>query len=307
MRIAVMAAGAVGGYFGARMAAAGHDVAFIARGAHRDAIRRDGLKIESALGDLHLKGVNVTDDPTQVGPVEVVLFAVKLWDTETAGKQTRPLLSHESRVITLQNGVDSVERLAPILGEEATIAGATYVVTTIAKPGVIHHTGTTARIHCGRLDGRPDEMLAGYVEQMKAANVDIILTENMLLDIWKKFVLLSGTSGMTASTRKSLGLIREDSDMRDLLFKLMNETTAVGRAAGVDLPEDFASELDRSIAAFPPTMKASMANDLEAGRPLELDWLAGKVIALGRKYGVPTPAQEAVYAILKPYRAGLIR
>jgi hypothetical protein len=125
-----------------------------------------------------------------------------------------------------------------------------------------------------------------YVEQMKAGNVDITLTENMLLDIWKKFVLLSGTSGMTANTRKSLGLIREDSDMRALLFKLMNETIAVGRAAGVDLPEDFATELDRSVAAFPPTMKASMANDLEAGRPLELDWLAGKVVALGRKFAL---------------------
>jgi 2-dehydropantoate 2-reductase len=235
----------------------------------------------------------VTDDPTQVGPVDVVIFAVKLWDTETAGEQTCPLLGPKSRVITLQNGVDSVERLAPILGEEAVIAGTTYVVTTIAKPGVIHHTGTTARIRCGRLDRRPDAILAGYVEQMKVANVDITLTTNMLLDIWKKFVLLSGTSGMTASTRKSLGLIREDADMRALLFKLMHETTAVGRAAGVDLPEDFAN--------------ASMANDLEAGRPLELDWLAGKVVALGRKYGVPTPAQEAVYAILKPYRAGLVR
>jgi 2-dehydropantoate 2-reductase len=307
MRIAIMAAGAVGGYFGGRLAAAGHDVAFIARGAHRDAIRRDGLKIESALGDLHLNEVNVTDDPTQVGPVEVVLFAVKLWDTETAGEQTLPLLGPESRVITLQNGVDSVERLAPILGEEATIAGTTYVVATIAKPGVIHHTGTTARIHCGRLDRRPDARLAGYVDQMKAAKVDITLTENMLLDIWKKFVLLSGTSGMTASTRKPLGLIREDPDMRALLFKLMHETIAVGRAGGVDLPDVFATELERSIDAFPPTMKASMANDLEAGRPLELEWLAGKVVALGRKYGVPTPAQQAVYAILKPYRAGLIR
>ena len=205
MRIAVMAAGAVGGYFGGRMAAAGHDVAFIARGAHRDAIRRDGLKIQSALGYLHRKDVNVTDDPTQVGPVDVVLFAVKLWDTETAGEQTCPLLGPDTRVITLQNGVDSVERLAPILGQEATIAGTTYVVTTIARPGVIYHTGTTARIHCGRLDGCPDAVLASYVEQIKAANIDIPLTGNMLLDIWKKFVLLSGTSGMTASTRQPLG------------------------------------------------------------------------------------------------------
>ena len=141
----------------------------------------------------------MTDDPTQVGPVDVVLFAVKLWDTETAGEQTCPLLGPDSRVITLQNGVDSVERLAPILGEETTIAGTTYVVTTIAKPGVIHHTGTTARIHCGRLDGRPDAILAGFVEQMKAGNVDIILTKNMLLDIWKKF-------------RVALGHVRHDGE-----------------------------------------------------------------------------------------------
>ena len=134
MRIAVMAAGAVGGYYGARMAAAEHDVTFIARGAHRDAIRRDGLRIESALGDLHLRDVKVTDDPKQVGPVDLVLFAVKLWDTETAAAQTRPLMAANTRVITLQNGVDSVERLVPILGADATIGGATYVVATIMAP-----------------------------------------------------------------------------------------------------------------------------------------------------------------------------
>jgi len=260
MRVAVMAAGAVGGYFGGRMAAAGNDVAFIARGAHGDAIRRDGLKIESALGGLHLRNVNVTDDPKQVGPVDVVLFAVKLWDTETAGEQTRALVGPNTRVITLQNGVDSVERLAPILGDEATIAGTTYVVTNIARPGAIRHTGTVAKIHCGRLDGHPDAVLAGYVEQMKAAGIDV-----------------TPTSG---------------------------ETMAVGRAAGAEFPPDFPAGLDRSVASFPPMMKASMANDLHAGNRLELDWLAGKVIALGRKYGIPTPAQEAVYAILKPYRMG---
>src|SRR3974377_1099920 len=135
MRVAVMAAGAVGGYFGGRLAATGHDVAFIARGAHRDAIRRDGLTVESALGDLHVKDVNVTDDPKQVGPVDVVLFAVKLWDTEKAGEQTRPLVGSNTRVITLQNGVDSVERLAPVLGDNAVIGGTTYVVVYIATAG----------------------------------------------------------------------------------------------------------------------------------------------------------------------------
>jgi 2-dehydropantoate 2-reductase len=307
MRMAVMAAGAVGGYFGGRMAAAGHDVTFIARGAHRDAIRRDGLRIESALGDLHLKDLNVTDDPKQVGPVDVVLFAVKLWDTETAGEQTRPLVGSHTRVITLQNGVDSVERLAPILGDDVTIGGATYIVTTIAKPGVIRHTGARAEVRCGRLDRRPDAVLAGYVQQMKAANIEITLTDHMLLDIWKKFVLLSGTSGITASTRRPLGVIRDDEDMRAFFYRLMHETIGVGRAAGVEFPPDFAAELDRWVASFPPTMKASMANDLDAGRRLELDWLAGKIVALGRKYGIATPGHEAVYAILKPYRMGQVK
>jgi 2-dehydropantoate 2-reductase len=307
MRMAVMAAGAVGGYFGGRMAAAGHDVTFIARGAHRDAIRRDGLRIESALGHLHLKDLNVTDDPKQVGPVDVVLFAVKLWDTETAGEQTRPLVGSHTRVITLQNGVDSVERLAPILGDDVTIGGATYIVTTIAKPGVIRHTGARAEVRCGRLDRRPDAVLAGYVQQMKAANIEITLTDHMLLDIWKKFVLLSGTSGITASTRRPLGVIRDDEDMRAFFYRLMHETIGVGRAAGVEFPPDFAAELDRWVASFPPTMKASMANDLDAGRRLELDWLAGKIVALGRKYGIATPGHEAVYAILKPYRMGQVK
>ena len=307
MRVAAMAAGAVGGYFGARLAAAGHDVAFVARGAHRDALRREGLRIESAIGNLHLKDINVTDDPKQVGPVDLVLFAVKLWDTETAGEQTRPLVGPRTRVITLQNGVDSVERLAPILGDEHAIGGATYVVTNIAQPGVIRHTGAIARVRCGRLDRRRDAILAGYVEEMKRANIDITLADDMLLDLWKKFVLLSGTSSITASTRQPLGVIRDDEDMRAFLFKLMHETLTVGQAAGIVFPQDFPAELENAVRGFSPAMKASMANDLEAGNRLELDWLAGKVVALGRKYAVPTPAQEAVYAILKPYRMGRAR
>lgn len=304
VRMAVMAAGAVGGYFGARIAAAGHDVAFIARGAHRDAIRRDGLRIESPLGNLHLQLVQVTDDPNEIGAVDVVLFAVKLWDTETAGELARPLVGSDTRVITLQNGVDSVERLAPILGSEAVVGGSTYVVTKIARPGVIRHTGTMAKITCGRLDGRTDARLARHVAEIKAAGIDITLSERMLLETWKKFVLLSGTSGATASTRQPLGVIREDADMRAFFFRLMQETMAVARAVGVEFPPDFPAELERAVSSFPPSMKASMANDLEAGNRLELDWLAGKVVALGRTYGIPTPTQEAVYAILKPYRFG---
>jgi 2-dehydropantoate 2-reductase len=304
MRIAVMAAGAVGGYFGARLATAGHDVTFIARGAHRDAIKRDGLKVESTLGDVHLKDAKVTDDPKTVGPVDVVLFAVKLWDTEQAGEQMRPMVGPDTRVITLQNGVDSVERLAPIVGDAAAIGGATYVVSNVPAPGVIRHTGQIAKIRCGRLDRRPDGLLARYVEEMMAAKIDITLSDDMWLDLWKKFALLTGTSGATASTRQFLGVIRDDPDMHTLLRRLMHETVTVGRAAGVPFADDFTVELDRSIASFPPTMRASMANDLEAGNRLELDWLAGKVSGLGRKYSIATPTQDAVYAVLKPFRMG---
>ena len=267
MRIAVMAAGAVGGYYGGRMAAAGHDVTFIARGAHRDAIRRDGLKIESTLGDLHLKDVNVTDDPRQVGPVDLVLFAVKLWDTETAGEQARPLVGAGTRVMTFQNGVDSVERLAPILGDDVTIAGATYVVTKIAAPGVIRHTGTMAIVRCGRLDRRPDAVLAGYVEQMKAANIDVTLADNMLLDLWKKFVVLSGTSGITASTRQPLGVIRDDADMRAFFFKLMHETMAVGRAAGVEFSPDYACRARACGGELPPNDESLDGERPRGGQP----------------------------------------
>ena len=161
MRIAAMAAGAVGGYFGARMAAAGHDVFFIARGAHRDAIAKNGLKIESVHGDLHLPKPNVTDDPATVGPVDIVLFAVKLWDTEKAAELARPLVGPDSRLITLQNGVDSVERIAPILGAEQTIGGVAYIATIIAAPGVIKHTSQFAKMRFGRADKKPDAQAAG--------------------------------------------------------------------------------------------------------------------------------------------------
>jgi 2-dehydropantoate 2-reductase len=299
-----MAAGGVGGYFGARLAAAGHDVTFFARGAHLDAIRKNGLKVESALGNLHLQNVTAADDPSGVAPVDLVLFAVKLWDTERAGEQLRPLVQSHTRIITLQNGVDSVDRLAPILGEANVIGGSTYVVTVIGEPGVIRHTSAFARVRCGRLDGQPDSVLADYVAQIEKAGIEIVLTDQMKTELWKKFVLLSGTSSITSGTRQPLGPIRDDPDMHALLRRLMQETVTVGHAAGVPFADDIAAELDRSIAGFPPTMRASMANDLDAGNRLELDWLAGKVVAIGRKYSLATPTQDAVYAILKPFRMG---
>ena len=305
MRIACMAAGAVGGYFGARMAAAGHDVFFIARGSHLEAIKKNGLKIESAHGDLHLPKPNVTDDPATVGPVDIVLFAVKLWDTEKSAEATKPLVGANTRVITLQNGVDSVERIAPIVGAAHTIGGVTYVVSVIASPGVIKQTSPFQSITCGTSDGRPDAPLQAFVDAAKAAGINITASANIERDRWQKFIFLSATSGATAVTRMPMGPILADSDTRALFKSIMRETLAVGRAKGVALDENYADErmafADKNVT---PTMKASMANDLDRGNRLELDWLAGQVCKLGKQVQVPTPVNDTIYAALKLHRMG---
>jgi 2-dehydropantoate 2-reductase len=305
MRIATMAAGAVGGYFGARLAAAGHDVLFIARGAHRDAMLKNGLKIESVHGDIRLPKPNVIDDPVKIGPVDVVLFAVKLWDTEKAAEQTRPLLGPNTRVITLQNGVDSYERIAPIVGPERAIPGVTYVVAVIDRPGVIKQASEFQSIICGTHDGRPDAPLEAFVDAAKAASIPITLSDNIERDRWRKFVFLSGTSGVTAITRNSMGPILADPDTRALFRNIMLETYAVGRAKGVAIDDGFVDErMAFADANVPPTMKASMANDLDRGNRLELDWLAGEVCRLGKQLDVPTPVNDTVYAALKLHRMG---
>ncbi len=304
MRIAVMAAGALGAYFGARMAAAGHDVFFIARGANLEAIKANGLKIESVHGDLHLPNPNVTDDPAKIGPVDIVLFAVKLWDTEKAAEQALPLVGPDTRVITLQNGVDSPERLAPILGADRVVAGSAYIATVLSAPGVVTHTSPFARMVCGRIDGKPDARLKAFTDAAQAAGIDITLSDAIDRERWQKFVFLVGLSGATASTRKPLGPILQDPDTRAFFRSLMSEVVAVGGAKGVSLPADFVDGRMKFGELSPPNFKASMLHDLERGNRLELDWLAGKVVELGRVLGVPTPANEAVYAVLKLHRMG---
>ena len=308
MRIAIMAAGAVGAYFGARLAVAGHDVFFIARGSHLAAIRKDGLKVQSPHGDVHLPRPNVTNDPAAVGPVDIVLFAVKLWDTEAAATQMLPLLGPNTRVITLQNGVDSYERIAPIVGSERAIPGVSYIVTVIDPPGTIKHTSQIQSIICGTIDGRPDAPLEAFVDAAKQAKIDITLSPDVQRDRWQKFVFLSATSGATTVTRQPMGPVLSDPDTRALFRNLMLETIRVARAKGVNLDKSFADERLRfSDKGVPPTMKASMANDFDRGNRLELDWLAGAVSRLGKELNVPTPVNDTIYAALKLYRMGTPR
>ena len=304
MRIAAMAAGAVGGYFGGRLAAAGHDVTFIARGAHLAAIREHGLKVESVLGDLHLQNVQATSDPGSVGAVDIVLFAVKLWDTEIAAQAARPLVGPATRVITLQNGVDSVERMAPILGGDRVVGGTAHIATVVSAPGQVRHTSQFARLRCGRIDGRDDAQLSAFADAARGAGIDIAVSSKIDLDRWQKFVFLVGLSGITAATRKPLGAVLGDEDTRAWFIDLMREVLAVGQAKGVPLAREFLEDQIKFAHSAPYDFKASMLHDLEAGRRLELDWLAGKVVALGRELGVPTPANAAVYKVLKLSRMG---
>ncbi|HTT49260.1 MAG TPA: 2-dehydropantoate 2-reductase [Pseudolabrys sp.] len=305
MRIAAMAAGAVGGYFGARMAAAGHDVFFIARGANLAAMTTNGLKVESVHGDLHLPKVNATDDPKSVGPVDIVLFAVKLWDTEKAAELARPLIGPNTRLITFQNGVDSVERIAPILGQEHTVCGIAAIATVIDSPGVIKHTSAFAAIRFGHADKHADPVLQAFAEAGKAAKLDIAISEDIEVDRWHKFIFLTAMSGSTAALRSPIGPIIADPELRAFFKQLMEEATAVGRAKGIKLDQAFVdARMAFVMNVVEPTMVASMAHDLDRGNRLELDWLSGKVRALGRELGIPTPASDAVYTVLKLHRMG---
>jgi len=305
MRIAAMAAGAVGGYFGARMAAAGHDVFFIARGANLEAIKKNGLKIESVHGDVHLPKPNVTDDPKSVGPVDIVLFAVKLWDTEAAAALTRPLVGPATRVITLQNGIDSVERVAPILGAEHTIGGAAYIATVIASPGLIKQTSQFAKMRFGRADMQPDAALQAFADAGNAAKIDIGISTDIVRERWEKFAFLTAMSGATSALRSPIGPIAADPELRTFFRSLMEEVIAIAKAKSVALDPAYLEERMKFVTTkIEPGMKASMAHDLERGNRLELDWLAGRVRELGRAFNIPTPANDAVYTVLKLHRMG---
>ncbi len=304
MKIAVMAAGAVGGYFGGRLADAGADVRFIARGRHLDVLRRDGLRIESPLGDLHLADAQAHEDPAEIGPVDIVLFAVKLWSSEHAAAQCRPLIGPDTAVITLQNGIGSAERIAPVAGAAHAVGGAAYIASVLAEPGLVRHGSEFARLLFGEADGSESPRLGAFLESCDAAGIDATLSTDIERDQWEKFVFLVGLSGITGLTREPIGPSLIDPDRRALFHDLRKEVVAVGRAAGVALDPGFADDRLAFAETVPATMRASLLHDLESGNRLELDWLAGEVVRRGRALGVATPANAAVHVGLEPYAEG---
>jgi 2-dehydropantoate 2-reductase len=236
--------------------------------------------------------------------VDVVLFAVKLWDSEMAALALKPLIGAPTRIITLQNGIDSVERIEPILGEGHVVPGMAQIASVISAPGVIAQTSKFHLMRFNHSDGHADPTLSALVEAGKAAGFDIALSDDIDRDLWTKFVYLVGLSSITATTRLPIGATRDDPHMRTFLESIMREVVAVARKRGAPLPIGFEAQGLAFQDAAPANMKASMAHDLDRGNRLELDWLAGKVSALGRELGIPTPANDAVYAVLKPYRMG---
>jgi 2-dehydropantoate 2-reductase len=303
MRIAVMGAGGVGGYFGARLAQAGHEVVFIARGRHLETLKAKGLSLKSPLGDASLK-VNASENPADLGQADVVLFAVKLWDTESAAERIRPLVEKGGVVIPFQNGVESIARIGRILGAERVMGGAAYIAARIGEPGVIVQTGPIARLRFGITQPSQRKAAEAFLAACKDAKIDAELADDIERVLWEKFVLLVAISATTAVTRKTIGVVRTDPDLRWLLETVMRETWTVGRKHGVALADDLVAKTLAQADSFTPDMRASMAADLEAGGRLEAPWLSGAVARMAREAGIEAIANRTIYAALKPYLEG---
>lgn len=304
MKIAVMGSGGVGGYFGGRLALSGCDVSFIARGAHLAAMREHGLKIESQSGDIHVSRVRASDDPAAIGPVDLVMFCVKLADTESAARAIKPLFGTDTAIVSFQNGVQKDEILRREFGDKAVIGGVGYIATAIARPGVIKHTGTMQRLLFGEYDGTRSARVQALYDACRRAGINAEVPDDIRRAIWEKFVFLVGLSGTTTAVRLPIGPIRENPHSRAFLLDIIAEAVAVGRAQGVALPEDYAQQRLAFCDGLPAEMTSSMHHDLDRGNPLEVAWLSGSVADMGAKLGVPTPANRAVRAILAPHERG---
>jgi 2-dehydropantoate 2-reductase len=303
VRIAIIGAGGVGGYFGGRLATAGEDVVFLARGAHLAALRESGLQVKSAHGDLALP-VKATDDPAVAGPADVVMIATKLWSTDEAVATARALMGTEGCVVSFQNGIEAEDKLVAAFGAQRVLGGVANIAAVIESPGVIRHTGTMAVLQFGELDGSRSARVQALLEACQRAGIDAKVPDDILKAIWEKFVFLASLSGMTALTRLPLGPIREDPDTRALFRQLAAEVVAVGAARGVALDDSTTEMVMKRLDALPREMHASMLGDLKRGLRLELPWLSGAVAREGERLGVATPAHRFVYVALKLHADG---
>ena len=300
MRIAVMGAGALGGYFGGRLSQAGHDVWLIARGAHLEALRSDGLRIISPRGDAHLTDIGVTGDPEDVGEVDVVLFMVKNRDVENAAEAIKPMLGAETFVVTCQNGITAWERLGAIIGRERVIPGVARIPGEITRPGVITHTAPFDSLSFAEPDGAPSDRTQRLFEALQDAGTSPVIVDNILHDLWTKFCGQSTLASLTTITGLDIGPLRETPETAALFRDAIQEAHNVAKAVVPDLPDNLTDVNWEWVHNLPEHMHASMLDDLRNGKPIELEYLSGDVVRLGREHSVPTPIHRTLYAALKP-------
>jgi 2-dehydropantoate 2-reductase len=303
MKIVIMGTGGVGGFFGARLAQAGADVHFVARGAHLAAMRDRGLRVQSPMGDIHLPRVNATDDTATIGPADIVFFTVKLYDTEGAIAKLPPVIGPATQVISLQNGVESVTMLARAIGKPHVVGGTAYVSAVIDQPGVIRHTAMS-RMVFGPVSGPAPAVLHDLAALCRKSGFDAAVSDKILVDIWAKFARLTVFSGITSIARSPIGVVLHDPDLRALLEAALHESIHVARAKQIPLPHSIFNDALTALSALPPNAKSSMLEDLERGRRLELPWLSAAVVRLGQEAGVNTPTHGLITALLRAHANG---
>lgn len=305
VKFAVVGAGAVGGYYGARLAHAGFDVALVARGAHRDAIAARGLWIWSPLGDL-VAHPRVTDDPTEIGPVQVVLYAVKTYDNGSALRLLQPLVGPDTLVLTLQNGVSSAEAVGEVVGRDHVLAGPTYIATALKAPGLIEQTGTHRRIVFGEVGGSsaPSPRVLAIAELLRRADIQAEPVGDSRVPLWEKFIYLAPFAAVTGAARQPAGVVWSTPSLRRIFETACAETEAVARAEGVPVAGDVLDRVRGYMDALPPDTRSSLLIDLQAGKRIELDALAGDVVRRGAALGVATPVMATLAAVLRPWAHG---
>ncbi|MDR3367663.1 ketopantoate reductase family protein [Rhodoferax sp.] len=304
MRIAIMGAGAVGGYFGGLLALSGVDVTFIARGEHLRAMQENGLTLETPKGTLHVNNAHFVAEPTEVGDCDVVLFAVKAYDIEAAAAPLKPLVNAGATIISVLNGVDHQDRIGAVLGADRVLGGLAMVSGVISAPGVIRYTSPMSSLRFGEADGSLSYRAVALRDACVAAGFDAAVDSDIRAAQWGKFVALATNAALTCLFRLPVGYIYHDPEIIPMALRGFEEAAAVGRALGIALPTDIAQRGLALHQSFPKTMYASMYHDLAKGRPMELDSLSGYIVRQGRALGVPTPVHEMAYLALKPYMDG---
>ena len=306
MRFTFIGAGAVGGFYGALLARKGYDVSFVARGAHREAIAREGLRVDGPLGDVTVK-VRAESDPAKLGPTDVVVMAVKTYDNATAIPMIKPLMGPNTVVLPLQNGVDSAEDIAGVVGEPATLGGSTYIATAIEAPGFIRQTGTHKRIVFGEYFGARDHVsdrVHAIADAMRSSEIDAEPVADARPAVWEKFTYLAPFAAFTGASRLPIGPLWADEQIRPVFIEAVNEVRSVAAAYDIPLAPDHLDKINTYVARLPPSTRSSLLIDLSQGKRIEVEALQGSVVRRGKKKGVATPIMGALYAVLKPHVNG---